>query len=78
MVVESVDCTKVVVSVPLWPLCRSDRGRGRKGGCSAPAGQDGLSNTQVCTISFPGVRERYLPLTPPPKREYSVSGCAAD
>lgn len=44
----------------------------------APDGQVGLERAQVCTISFGGVSETYLPLTPPPNSAYSVSGFAAD
>lgn len=33
-----------------------------------PDGHVGLCKAQVCTISEGGVRETYLPFTPPPKR----------
>lgn len=43
-----------------------------------PDGHVGLVNAHVWTISLPGVSERYLPFTPPPKSEYGVSALAAD
>jgi len=43
-----------------------------------PDGHVGLCNAHVCTISLAGVKETYLPLTPPPKRRYSDPGWASD
>lgn len=51
---------------------------GRQGKTNSPEGQVGLCNAQDCTISFPGVRDLYVPRTPPLNKEYSAPGSGFD